>query len=186
MATAPILTVGALAVRLTSPGPVIFRQTRLGRDGRPFEMLKLRTMHPDADDRVHRAHVRRLIAQGRRAGAWAPLSRDARVTPVGRVLRRYCIDELPQLLNVLRGDMSLVGPRPAVPYEAEQWSDWQRSRLSVRPGLTGLWQIDGRGEADFETMVRMDLDYIARRSPWLDLQIVARTPMALLRRRHPA
>jgi lipopolysaccharide/colanic/teichoic acid biosynthesis glycosyltransferase len=181
-AVSPVLAAAAIAVRLDSPGPVLFRQWRLGLNGRPFLLLKLRTMVADADSSMHRDHVRHLIGAGG-GKPWAPIDGDPRVTPVGSRLRALGVDELPQLVNVLRGEMSLVGPRPAVPYEAEAWSDWHRARLAVKPGITGLWQVNGRGAADFETMVRMDLEYIARRSPWLDLRIMARTPAVLLRRR---
>jgi lipopolysaccharide/colanic/teichoic acid biosynthesis glycosyltransferase len=183
---APVIAVAAIAVLLDSPGPILFRQWRLGMHGRPFRLLKLRTMVADADPSVHEDHVRHLIGAGAGGRPWAPIDRDPRVTGVGRRLRALGVDELPQLVNVLRGEMSLVGPRPAVPYEAESWSDWHRGRLAVKPGITGLWQVAGRGAADFETMMRMDLEYIDRRSPWLDLRILARTPAAVLRRRRPA
>jgi lipopolysaccharide/colanic/teichoic acid biosynthesis glycosyltransferase len=184
-AAMPVLVLAAVAIKLDSPGPAMFRQIRLGRHGRPFQLLKLRTMFQDADPAPHRRHVRRLM-EDPGAGPWSPVPSDPRVTRVGRRLRRLCLDELPQLVNVVRGDMSLVGPRPALPYEAETWSDWQRGRLAVAPGITGLWQVDGRGRADFETMVCMDLDYVARRSIRLDLTILARTPGAMLRPRGPA
>jgi len=180
VAAGPLLLAAAAAIRLDSPGPVLFRQRRVGMAGRSFQLLKLRTMVVHADPAPHRDHVRRLMS-GSSSEPWAPMTADPRVTRAGRVLRRFALDELPQLWNVLRGDMSLVGPRPALPYEVELWSARQRRRLAVRPGITGLWQVAARGSADFQTMVELDLTYIARRSPWLDLCILARTPAAVLR-----
>lgn len=176
----PVLAVCAVAIRLDSAGPILFRQKRVGRGGRPFELLKLRTMVPDADPAAHRAHVGRLLK--RRSGpAWAKLPVDPRVTRVGRVLRRTGMDELPQLVNVLWGQMSLVGPRPALAYEMALWQDWHRARLAVRPGMTGLWQVDGWGHTSFDEMVRQDLAYIDRRGVRLNLVILMRTPAALWR-----
>jgi lipopolysaccharide/colanic/teichoic acid biosynthesis glycosyltransferase len=182
-AATPVLAVAALAIRLDSPGPVLFRQTRAGRSGRPFTLLKLRSMVVGADPMPHRRHIDRLLSGDGRGDAWAPLDDDPRVTRVGRVLRALALDEVPQLANVLRGDMSLVGPRPALPYELPHWQAWHHARLAVRPGMTGLWQVDGRGASDFDAMVRQDLDYIARRSLALDVAILARTPIAVLRGR---
>lgn len=180
---APLLAVAAVSIRLDSPGPVIFRQTRVGLARRSFELLKLRTMAAGADSAPHEAHVRCLLHGGGGPGhAWAPLPADPRVTRVGRLLRRTGIDELPQLVNVLRGDMRLVGPRPALPYEVERWQEWHFARLAVPPGITGLWQVRGRSRVDFDGMVRLDLDYLSRRSLALDLAILARTPIAVLRR----
>jgi len=185
LASLPLLAVLAVAIRLDSRGPVLFRQTRIGRGCRPFVMLKLRTMRAGADGTPHRAHVRSLLL-GRRAeeGArpWARLRADPRVTRVGRVLRATGLDELPQLVNVLCGDMRLVGPRPALPYEVDCWDAWHFGRLAVPPGITGLWQVTGRDRVDFDGMVRLDLEYIARRSLVLDLAILARTPWAAWRR----
>ncbi len=179
---APLLAAAAIAIRLDSPGPVIFRQARVGLARRPFGMLKLRTMAAGADSGPHEAHVRRLLRRGGPRRAWAPLPADPRVTRVGRLLRRSAIDELPQLVNVLRGEMRLVGPRPALPYEVEGWQDWHFARLAVPPGITGLWQVSGWSRVDFDGMVRQDLDYVARRSLALDLAILARTPVAVLHR----
>ncbi|MFN2114081.1 MAG: sugar transferase [Anaerolineae bacterium] len=176
----PLLAACALAVRLDSPGPVLFRQERIGRRGAAFHMLKLRSMSAGADDAAHRRHVRRLVRHGE---PWVPMDHDPRVTRVGRFLRASGLDELPQLWNVLRGDMSLVGPRPALPYETAWYEARHIGRQAVRPGITGLWQVDGRGTADFEDMIRLDLEYVERRSLLLDLSILARTPMAVLRSR---
>lgn len=172
----PLMILAALALRLDSPGPVLFRQTRIGRGGRPFQMLKFRSMVPGADPEPHRDHIRRLLT-GRRSGRpWAKLEPDPRATRVGRLLRATSLDELPQLFNVVRGEMSLVGPRPALPYELDLWQPWHYGRLAVPPGITGLWQVEARGRADFDEMIRLDLEYIRRRSLWLDLVILFRTP----------
>jgi lipopolysaccharide/colanic/teichoic acid biosynthesis glycosyltransferase len=158
---APVIAVVALTVRLSSPGPVFFRQRRLGRGMRPFTVLKFRTMRADADSALHRDYVRSLI------GTDAPenppdnlykLVVDPRVTRVGRVLRSWSLDEVPQLWNVLRGDMSLVGPRPVIEYEVEQYPDWYLRRFAVKPGMTGLWQVSGRNERTYEEMVRFDVE----------------------------
>ena len=182
---APVMAVVALTVRLSSPGPVFFRQRRLGRSMRPFTVLKFRTMRADADSALHRDYVRSLI------GTDAPenppdnlykLVVDPRVTKVGRFLRSWSLDEVPQLWNVLRGEMSLVGPRPVIEYEVEQYPDWYLRRFAVKPGLTGLWQVSGRNEKTYEEMVRYDIDYAERRSLWLDLRILARTALVVMRR----
>ena len=182
---APVIAVVALTVRLSSPGPVFFRQRRLGRSMRPFTVLKVRTMRADADSALHRDYVRSLI------GTDAPenppdnlykLVVDPRVTKVGRVLRSWSLDEIPQLWNVLRGQMSLVGPRPVIEYEVEQYPDWYLRRFAVKPGLTGLWQVSGRNERTYEEMVRFDIEYAERRSLWLDLRILARTAIVVMRR----
>ena len=185
MLLVPVIVVSAIAVRLSSPGPVLFRQRRLGRQMRPFTVLKFRTMRADADSALHRDYVRSLI--GTQPPEDAPdnlykLVIDPRVTRVGRFLRSWSIDELPQLWNVLRGEMSLVGPRPVIEYEVEQYPDWYLRRFAVKPGLTGLWQVSGRNEKTYEEMVRYDIDYAERRSLWLDLRILARTALVVMRR----
>jgi lipopolysaccharide/colanic/teichoic acid biosynthesis glycosyltransferase len=177
----PVLALVALLVRASSPGPVVLRQRRVGRGGRPFALLKFRTMYDGSDPAAHREYYRRLV--GGRApavGGTFKLAADPRVTPVGRRLRRLSLDELPQLVNVLRGEMSLVGPRPPLPYEVELYDARARRRLAAPPGLSGLWQVSGRNRLNFEQMVELDLAYIARWSFWLDLAIVARTPRVLL------
>lgn len=183
---APMLAAGALAVWLFEGPPILFRQTRIGIHGRPFEMLKLRTMTTRADDAVHRQYVERWIHQpAARNGAGRAklykLTGDQRITRVGRLLRRFSIDELPQLLSVLRGDMSLIGPRPALPYELELYQRWHRRRLDAPPGITGLWQVSGRNQLSFDEMVRLDLEYLENWSLASDLKILARTVPALLR-----
>jgi lipopolysaccharide/colanic/teichoic acid biosynthesis glycosyltransferase len=186
---APIMALVALAVALSSPGPIIFRQTRLGRAGRPFTFYKFRSMASGADVSLHRDFVTELIRNGDSA-ATAPgeleagykIASDPRVTPLGRFMRRTSLDELPQLFNVLRGDMSLVGPRPAIPYEVASYQPWHLRRvLSVRPGITGLWQVQGRSRVCFNEMVRMDLRYIRQCSLGLDLRILLRTLAVVLR-----
>ena len=185
--TTPLLLVAGLAIRLESPGAAIFRQTRVGRDGQLFECWKLRTMIVDADPGPHESYVHDLVRgvddhnPGTRSGSRVrKLTDDPRITRLGGFLRRASLDELPQLVNVLRGDMSLVGPRPSLPYEVELYEPWHRERLSVRPGMTGLWQIEGRSRVAFDDMVRLDVDYARRRSLWLDLKILARTPRAVI------
>jgi lipopolysaccharide/colanic/teichoic acid biosynthesis glycosyltransferase len=190
----PLMLAAALAVALTSRGPIIFRQTRLGQSGKPFVFFKFRSMVANGDDRIHRAFVADFIeGEARRrdddppAGAEKSslpykLKSDPRITPVGRLIRKTSIDELPQLFNVLRGDMSLVGPRPPVPYEASKYQAWHLRRLlSVKPGLTGLWQVEGRSRVSFNEMVRMDLRYIRDCSLDMDLRILLKTVKVVLR-----
>jgi lipopolysaccharide/colanic/teichoic acid biosynthesis glycosyltransferase len=185
---APLLLLVALAIALNSPGPVIYRQKRLGRGGVPFTFYKFRSMWSDVDDRIHRDFVVGLIRDGdsqpappgSRANPYK-LSGDARITRVGRFIRKTSIDELPQLFNVLRGDMSLVGPRPPLPYEAANYEPWHLRRiLGIQPGLTGLWQVEGRSRVGFNEMVRMDLRYVRKCSFGLDLRILVRTVRVVL------
>jgi len=176
LALAVPITVIALVIKVTSPGPVFVKQTRVGRFGKPFVFYKFRSMLKDAellrdgleDDNIHEAPT------------VFKLRRDPRVTPVGRFMRRTSIDELPNLFNVLRGDMSLIGPRPPLPREVAHYSARDMQRLAAMPGMTGLWQIRGRSEIPFENMVEIDLEYIERWSLWLDLYIVLRTPIAVV------
>ena len=172
---APLLAFVALAVRLDSRGPAFFRQTRIGRDGRPFTMLKFRSMHVDAEARL--AQVRHLSD---RDGPCFKSRHDPRITRVGRFIRRASIDELPQIWNILRGDMSAVGPRPALPSEVAAFPPRARGRLAVRPGLTGVWQVSGRAEIGTERMIDMDLAYVAERTLGLDLAICLRTVGAVI------
>jgi exopolysaccharide biosynthesis polyprenyl glycosylphosphotransferase len=176
--TSPIFLAAALAIRLTSPGPILFRQMRSGLNGRPFTMLKFRSMITDAEQLKQE-----LAALNEMDGPVFKLSEDPRVTSVGRIIRRFSIDELPQLINVLRGEMSLVGPRPLPVDEVKRFDDFaHRRRLSVRPGLTCLWQVSGRNNVkDFKDWVRLDLEYIDNWSLWLDVKILLRTvPVVLL------
>jgi exopolysaccharide biosynthesis polyprenyl glycosylphosphotransferase len=173
----PVLLAVAVLIRLGSRGPAIFRQVRSGRDGRPFVMYKFRTMVVDAEDRLGD-----LKGHNEGAGPLFKLRDDPRITPVGRVLRSLSVDELPQLVNVVKGDMSLVGPRPALPSETSQYSEWVWRRLHVRPGLTGLWQVSGRSTLSWDDSIRMDLQYVNNWNLRLDLAILARTVRAVLSR----
>ena len=174
----PLLLVAMAAVKVTSPGPIFFRQERLGQGGRRFTMLKLRTMVCDAEEQLRRLGLYERYVE---AGYKLPPEEDCRLTKVGRFLRRTSLDELPQLINVLRGDMSLVGPRPIVPPELECYGDRAECYLDVRPGLTGLWQVTGRSTITFPERGDIDAEYHARRSLWLDTLILLRTPMVVLR-----
>jgi exopolysaccharide biosynthesis polyprenyl glycosylphosphotransferase len=185
---APVFLLIALAIKLSSPGPVLFRQRRIGQYGKPFTFLKFRSMYVDNDADVHRKYVTQLIAgqaqrnpsNGNGDGVYK-LTNDARITRVGSFLRRSSLDELPQFLNVLKGEMSLVGPRPPIPYELAAYQIWHRRRvLEVKPGITGLWQVNGRSRIKFDDMVRLDLRYAETWSPWLDIEILLRTPRAVL------
>jgi lipopolysaccharide/colanic/teichoic acid biosynthesis glycosyltransferase len=154
----PVVAVVALLVRTSSPGPVLFRQQRVGLDGKRFEFYKFRTMYYGGDDSAHRTYYQQLVdGSARPVGRSYKLEDDPRVTPIGRILRRYSFDEFPQLFNVLRGDMSLVGPRPPIPYEVELYTDREWQRMVVRPGITGLWQVSGRSNLDFQQMIELDL-----------------------------
>lgn len=176
----PLLASIALAIKLTSRGPVLYKQKRVGRNGKEFTFFKFRSMYPDNDDRAHRKYVEALM-RGEPAGVNPrgekvyKMVNDPRITPVGRFLRATSLDEFPQLWNVIRGDMSLVGPRPCLPYEWELYEDWQRPRLDVLPGITGLWQVSGRSQVPFEEMVLLDLHYIANWSLSLDMALLFKT-----------
>ena len=174
----PLLLVIAVAIKVTSPGPVLYRQRRVGLRGRPFTMLKFRTMRRDADRQVAELRQARGVTD-----VMFKLKDDPRVTVVGRVLRRYSLDELPQLFNVVRGDMSLVGPRPPLPEEVTRYEDWHFDRLEAPPGVTGLWQVSGRSDLPFDDCVRLDIFYIENWSLAYDLYILAKTiPVLLLKR----
>jgi exopolysaccharide biosynthesis polyprenyl glycosylphosphotransferase len=185
IATAPLSLAAAIAIWMFDGAPILFRQVRLGIHGLPFEMLKFRTMRAAADDRVHRDYVARWIHQNSAAQNGGDgetvfkITGDERITRVGRILRRLSLDELPQLWNVLRGDMSLVGPRPALLYELDHYEEWHRMRLEAPPGITGLWQTSGRNRLSFEDMVRLDVQYIQEWSLGADLRILARTVPAM-------
>ena len=160
----PLLAAAALAIKLEDRGPVLYRQTRVGKDGQDFEVLKLRSM---------------LVGAERQGAGFAVDRGDARITRVGRLLRRTSIDELPQLWNVVRGDMSVIGPRPTLRYQVDRYDERQRHRLDVRPGLTGWAQIQGRATLPWAERIELDLWYVEHRSPLVDLKILLRTPMAL-------
>lgn len=180
----PVFIAAALAIKLTSRGPVFFRQDRLGLNGRIFSVLKFRSMVTDCDAGSHKAYIAKYINEQKKAAVEPgvfKLTNDQRITPVGRWLRKTSLDELPQLINVLMGDMSLVGPRPPIPYEYDLYDIWHRRRLlSCKPGITGLWQVTGRSRTTFDEMVRLDIKYINEWSLWLDLKILLMTPKAVL------
>ena len=182
---APLLLLLWCLVRSTSAGPALFRQERVGRGMRPFTMLKLRSMYTGNDDRTHRAYVTTMLSGEEEVpapnNALFKLTGDPRVTPLGTWLRRTSLDELPQLINVLRGDMSLVGPRPMLPWEAQLLAAPYRRRFTVKPGITGLWQVKGRSRLSMRTALELDVEYTRRRSVLLDLSILARTVPALFR-----
>jgi lipopolysaccharide/colanic/teichoic acid biosynthesis glycosyltransferase len=182
--SAPLLVVAAVLVRLDSPGPVFFRQLRIGRNGARFRVIKLRTMGHGVSPEAHRAYIARLAAGAVEDGELKKLVDDPRVTRVGRILRRTSIDELPQLFNVLAGDMSIVGPRPALDYELEHYRDDHFDRFLVRPGITGLWQVSGRNELGFSEMLELDAEYARTAGPLRDAEIILRTPLAVLRARN--
>jgi exopolysaccharide biosynthesis polyprenyl glycosylphosphotransferase len=177
----------ALLIKFDSKGPVLYTQERVGMDGRIFLVYKFRTMRMDADSEIHREYQRKFIAGHAEANVGdedSPaykLRDDPRITRVGRILRRLSLDEVPQLFNVLRGDMSIVGPRPPIPYEVEAYELRHRKRLDMKPGLTGLWQVSGRNRLPFEEMVKLDLFYIENWSLLFDLKIIMRTVMVMLR-----
>jgi lipopolysaccharide/colanic/teichoic acid biosynthesis glycosyltransferase len=182
----PLLLLIAALVKLTSRGPVFFRQVRIGEMMKPFTMLKFRTMYVDADPRLHHEFVSGFITASGQVhepgkNGFFKLTSDPRVTSVGRILRKTSLDELPQLWNVLRRDMSLVGPRPPLAYELAQYKLWHRRRvLEAKPGITGLWQVAGRSRTTFDDMVRLDLRYARTRSLWTDIKILLATPAAVI------
>jgi len=182
---APLLLAIALVIRLESRGPAIFRQQRIGHRQHPFTIFKFRTMRSEADATPHREYVKSLIgrAEGSEPGHLYKLSVDDRITRVGRVMRSWSLDELPQLINVLRGHMALVGPRPVIPYEVDLYPESYLGRFAVKPGLTGLWQVSGRNERTYDEMVRLDVEYAERASLLFDLSIIARTVPTLISRR---
>jgi lipopolysaccharide/colanic/teichoic acid biosynthesis glycosyltransferase len=161
---APVLAAAAAAIKHEDGGPVLYRQARVGKDGVEFELLKLRTM---------------VVGAEQQGAGWAVNEGDPRITAVGRLLRRLSLDELPQLWNVVRGDMSLIGPRPTLAYQVERYTPRQRRRLEVRPGITGWAQIHGRARLPWDERIELDVWYVENRSPWLDLKILLRTPLAL-------
>ena len=186
----PLILLIAIAIKLTSKGPVFFRQKRVGQYGEQFVFLKFRSMYVNNDASEHKAYVKKLIAgsaqsqpsngNGKGNGVYK-LTKDSRITRIGSFLRKTSLDELPQFLNVLKGEMSLVGPRPAIAYEVEAYDIWHRRRvLEAKPGITGLWQVNGRSRIKFDDMVRLDLRYAKTWSPWMDLKILMRTPVAVV------
>lgn len=178
----PVLLILALIVRFTSPGPAVFRQTRVGQGGTHFTCFKFRSMRQDSDDKLHREQAAKFL-QGKKVGEGEneyKLVSDPRVTSIGKFIRATSLDELPQLFNVLMGDMSIVGPRPPIPYEVEQYRYRHRYRLLVKPGITGVWQVYGRSRVDFETLISMDLHYVTDGTFWLDLKLILLTIPVIL------
>jgi exopolysaccharide biosynthesis polyprenyl glycosylphosphotransferase len=186
----PLMLIIAAAIKRTSPGPIVFKQTRLGCTGVPFVFYKFRSMSLNSDDRIHREYVASLIKgdhaavnQGDAAKPIYKIKSDPRVTRIGSILRKTSMDELPQLFNVVKGDMSLVGPRPPIPYEAEKYEPWHLRRiLEIKPGITGLWQVEGRSKTSFDDMVRLDLRYVRNCSLLLDVKILLKTFAVVLKR----
>jgi lipopolysaccharide/colanic/teichoic acid biosynthesis glycosyltransferase len=176
----PILVPIVAYIKIVSPGPALFTQTRVGYLGREFRMLKLRTMVYGAETESHREHIVGLIRDGESVKAMAKLERDPRIIPLGEIIRKLCLDELPQLVNVLLGEMTLIGPRPALPYEAEAYARWHAGRFDAVPGMTGLWQVSGKNRLTFREMVCLDIRYAREASLWLDASILARTVPAVL------
>lgn len=183
-ALAPLFALIATVIKVNSKGPVIFRQARVGQQGTPFMFLKFRSMYMNSDVALHKEYVTKFISNDQPASPADPvykITNDPRITRVGRFLRKTSLDELPQLWNVLRGEMSLVGPRPPLPYELECYAPWHHRRvLGVKPGITGLWQVTGRSRTTFNEMVRLDLRYVRQWSIWLDFKILLQTPKAVL------
>jgi len=183
----PLFAVIAVAIKLSSKGPILFRQERVGQNGVPFTFLKFRSMQCLNDQGVHRKYIKQFIAgkigatqAGIKQNVVYKIQNDPRVTRVGKFLRKTSLDELPQFINVLKGEMSLVGPRPPIPYELEAYQTWHRRRvMEAKPGITGLWQVNGRSRTTFDDMVRLDLRYARAWSPWLDLRILLQTPRAI-------
>jgi exopolysaccharide biosynthesis polyprenyl glycosylphosphotransferase len=179
----PMLLIIALLIKITSCGPILFRQSRMGFLGKKFTFLKFRSMYADCSEARHREYVTNLIKKNIEALQQEPeckplykMNKDPRITPFGHFLRKSSLDELPQLFNVLKGDMSLVGPRPPIPYEVEKYENWHFRRvLEVKPGITGLWQVEGRSSTTFDEMVRLDIAYVNNFSLWLDLKILFKT-----------
>jgi lipopolysaccharide/colanic/teichoic acid biosynthesis glycosyltransferase len=189
--SSPFLLVIAILVKASSEGPILFRQERIGIFGKPFPFLKFRTMYVGKGQDIHKTFVTRFIkgemdkALPSEGGSEVyKIINDPRITPVGRFLRATSLDELPQFFNVLKGDMSLVGPRPPIPYEYEQYDIWHKGRLvEFKPGITGLWQVEGRSSTSFDEMVRLDLKYMREWSLWLDIKILLKTPLVVLSRK---
>jgi exopolysaccharide biosynthesis polyprenyl glycosylphosphotransferase len=180
----PLLLMVAIAIKLDSSGSVFYRQSRVGENGRMFTMLKFRSMKTGNDASAHHQHIAKLIQENlsvdQLGSKSLKLENDLRITRIGKLIRRTSIDELPQLFNVLRGEMSLVGPRPPLPFEVELYKDWHKQRLEAIPGITGIWQIKGRNRVSFDEMVRMDIEYIEKQSLWLDVRILLQTPLAVI------
>jgi exopolysaccharide biosynthesis polyprenyl glycosylphosphotransferase len=187
----PFFLIISILIKATSEGPVFFRQQRVGPFGKPFTFLKFRSMYINNDETIHKEYVTKLIEgnknceQNSNGGAKCPVYKiksDPRITPIGKFLRKTSLDELPQFLNVLKGDMSIVGPRPPIPYEFEKYDIWHRERLlRMKPGITGLWQVMGRSSTSFDDMVRLDVKYLREWSFWQDIVIIFKTPWVMVK-----
>ena len=175
----PLFLLIALFIKIVSPGPVFYRQERIGYLGRPFTFWKFRTMHVNNDEKIHLRHINHVIENDTPIGKLDDIG-DNRIIPMGKFLRKFCLDELPQLWNVLIGDMSLVGPRPCLEYEAEKFLQWQKRRFNILPGMSGLWQVSGKNRTTFKEMIRLDIRYSRRISPGLDAKILFLTLPAIL------
>jgi len=176
---APLTVLIGLIIRVVSPGPILFQQERVGYRGRGFMCFKFRTMHCGAETATHQGHLQELMKTD------VPMTKmdskgDSRIIPMGRLLRSSGLDELPQLVNVLKGEMSVVGPRPCLPYEAAQYQTWQRERFNAAPGLTGLWQVSGKNRTTFSRMIQLDIEYARTKNFWLDVKIIFKTVPALV------
>jgi lipopolysaccharide/colanic/teichoic acid biosynthesis glycosyltransferase len=173
----PLLLLVTLIIKIVSPGPAFFKQQRVGYMGRTFTMWKFRTMKPEVDTSLHEQHISRLLNNNQ---PMTKLDDELQIIPFGKILRETCLDELPQLINVLNGEMSLVGPRPPIPYELEEYLCWHNRRVDAVPGLTGLWQVSGKNRLTFDEMVRLDIQYWRNKSLWLDVRILLMTPPAIV------
>jgi len=181
----PLLITIIFGIRISSPGPIFYRQKRIGKNGIPYDMLKFRSMQVQNNPDLHKEYVQKLIRENTKP---PPLGKgslkllgDPRVTGLGKYLRRFSIDELPQFFNVLKGEMSIVGPRPPLPYEYDVYQEWHKKRLSVLPGITGLWQVKARNTVSFDEMVRLDLEYIQTMNLWMDIKLILLTPIAMIK-----
>jgi len=180
----PLMLTIALGIHFFSPGPILYRQKRIGKNGQLFEMLKFRSMRLENAPDIHREYVQKLIRYNNRPEDLGinslKLKSDPRITGLGKILRKYSVDELPQFINVILGDMSVVGPRPSLPYEYEVYKDWHKQRLTVLPGITGLWQVTCHNTVCFDDMVRLDISYIRHMNLWLDIKICLKTPFEMV------
>lgn len=180
----PVLLFLALFIKSVSPGPLLFKQSRIGKGGRLFDCYKFRTMHPNVDTQEHQQYLAQLIhgktGSSSRGTPMTKIEDKSKIIPGGVLIRSLGLDELPQLFNVLKGEMSLVGPRPAIPYEVREYQLWHKQRLDVLPGITGLWQVSGKNKLSFKKMIRLDLQYAQQQSLWLDMIILIRTPQVVL------
>jgi lipopolysaccharide/colanic/teichoic acid biosynthesis glycosyltransferase len=181
----PLMLLIALGIRISSPGPIFYRQTRIGKDGKPFKMLKFRSMQVTNNPDLHREYVQKLIRENvdpaRTGKSSLKIVGDPRITGLGKYLRKFSLDELPQIFNVLRAEMSIVGPRPPLPYEYEVYREWHKQRLAILPGITGLWQATAHNIVSFDEMVKIDIQYIQATNLWLDIKLMFLTPIEMIR-----